>query len=211
MNVEHTVGLILAGGEGRRLEPGKGWLTVGGVPIITRVLTALAPVADEIVVVGGVRVPQGTRAVPDDSPGAGPLAAICTGMNATPGDRYLVVACDMPFVTSSLFRLLLAACPDADAVVPVVGGRDQPLCAAYARGCLGAITETLAAGGTRVADFYARIRLYRLPETALAGIGPPAILFANVNTAEDLALAEKIALDQAALDWPREGPTASPA
>ncbi len=194
MSEADIVGLVLAGGQGRRLRREKGWHEVGGIPMIERVLDAVAAVVGEVVVVGGERAPAGARFVADDSPGAGPLAAIYTGMKAASADVYLVVACDMPFITSELLRHLLVASRGFDAVVPVIGGRDQPLCAAYTCACLPAIVEALAAGGTRVADFFPKVRVCRLDEAEVEQFGPPEVLFFNVNTPEQLARAEQIAL-----------------
>ena len=188
------VGLVLAGGQSRRLRREKSWRKVGGVPMIERVLAAVAAVVGEVIVVGGERAPAGARLVADDSPGAGPLAAIYTGMKAASADVYLVAACDMPFVTSELLRHLLVASRGFDAVVPVVGGRDQPLCAAYTHACLPAIVEALATGGGRVADFFPKVRLRRLDEAAVEQFGPPEVLFFNVNTPEELTRAQQIAL-----------------
>ncbi len=194
MSAFDVVGLVVAGGQGRRLRREKGWHEVGGIPMIERVRAALTAVADEVVVVGGERAPAGVHLVADDRPGAGPLAAICTGMNTALADLYLVVACDMPFVNRELLRHLVVASRGFDVVVPVVGGRDQPLCAADACACLPAIVEALAAGDARVADLFPRVRVRRLDETELGQFGPPEVLFFNVNTPEELARAEQIAL-----------------
>ena len=195
MAESRIAGLVLAGGEGRRLSPDKGWREVQGVPIISRVLAAVASVADETFVVGSATLPPDAqvRVVPDEMPGAGPLAAIYTGMKAISADYYLVVAWDMPFLTAGLLRYLVAACGGFDALVPVVGGREQPLCAVYARSCLRAISDALAQGCRRVADFYPRVHLWRLAEEEVAHFGRPEVLFFNVNTPEDLELARRMA------------------
>lgn len=193
MNSNRVVGLLLAGGQGRRLQHEKSRIRVGEVPMIDRVLSRLAPATDEIIVVGGRQAPEGIRLVPDDSPGAGPLAAIHTGISAIRAAQYLVVACDMPFITTGLLRYLLAVSGGCDAVVPVVSGLDQTLCAAYRRACLPAIARALDAGGKRVTDFFAQVCVCRLTEDELEQFGPPEILLFNVNTAEDLAQARQIA------------------
>ncbi len=193
MNAESVVGLVLAGGAGRRLNKHKGLQLVGGIPIAERVLAALTPVADEVVLVGDAAVPGGLRQIADEQPGAGPLAAIHTGMAAATADIYLVVAWDMPFVTTALFRHLLAAAVDSDAVVPVVGGQQHPLCAAYRRGCLPAISDAMAAGECRVISFFSEIRVRELQDDDLVQLGALDMLLFNVNTLEDLAQAERIA------------------
>ncbi len=178
--------------------------------MISRVLAAVAPAADETIIVGGPQAPPGLRLVPDDKADAGPLAAIRTGMHAARGDVYLVVACDMPFVTTELFRHLFSAACDCDAVVPVVGERDQPLCAAYTRACLPAITAALAAGSARVADFFPKVRLRRLSEAQLVAFGSPGVLFFNVNNPRNLLLAQQMAeADLSSTPTPERRPTSS--
>jgi len=189
-----VAGLVLAGGQGRRLSPDKGWREVAGVPIVSRVLAALTAVADEAIIIGDAGPPDlGLPVIPDETPGAGPLAAILTGMKAVRANYYLVVAWDMPFLTAGLLRYLVAACEGFDAVVPVVGGRGQPLCAVYARSCLRAINEAVTHGSGRVADFYPHVHLWRLAEGEVAHFGRPEALFFNVNTPADLELAQRIA------------------
>ncbi len=161
--------------------------------MISRLLAALVPVADETIIVGGPQAPAGVRLVPDEKTDGGPLAAIHTGMKAARADVYLVVACDMPFITTGLLGYLLSATCDFDAVIPVVGERDQPLCAAYSRACLPAIAQALAAGSARVADFFPKVRLRRVSEAQLVAFGSPDVLFFNVNSSRELALAQQMA------------------
>ncbi len=198
MTGEYAIGLVLAGGSSRRLGQEKGSMSVGGRPMLSRVFDAVTPVVDEMILVGGPAAPTGIRLAPDDEPGAGPLAAIRTGMQAALAELYLVVACDMPFVNSELLRHLLVSARDFDAAVPFVAGRDQTLCAVYSRSCLSAIVEALAAGHRRVADFFPAVSVCRLEEAELTRFGPPEVLFFNVNTPEQLVLAEQMAR---ALRW----------
>ncbi len=187
-----VVGLILAGGESRRLRPDKCWCEIAGVPMIVRVSQVVAPVVNETLVVGGTQAPTGTRLVPDDDLGAGPLAAIATGMRATEAALYLVVSCDIPLVTSALLRYLLDNADDGDAVVPIIAGGREPLCAVYARQCLPAINQALASGRRRVDSFFADVQVRWVGETELARFGSPERLFFNVNTPDDLVRAQQM-------------------
>lgn len=195
MNSRHVVGVVLAGGQGRRLRKDKCQQLIGGVPIINRVLAAVTEVVDETILVGDCPPPPESdlRLVPDERPGAGPLQAIHTGMKAVPTALYLVVACDMPFVTADLFQHLVAASHGFQAVVPHLVGRDQPLCAVYARSCLPTIEQVLKEDeNARVAAFFPRINLRRVTEAELAALGPPELLFFNVNAPEDLQRAQRL-------------------
>ena len=81
---------------------------------------------------------------------------------------------------------------DADVVVPESDSRRgiEPLCAFYGPACVAAIERRIASGDRRVIGFYDDVRVVRLPATAVAQFGDPALLFMNVNTPEERVLAE---------------------
>ena len=174
------------------MQPDKCWWQVDGIPMIVRVGRAGAPVVDEPLVGGGRQAPERTQLVPDEDPGAGPLAAIAAGMRAAPADLYLVASCDIPLVTSELLQYLVDNAGDGDAVVPVVAAGREPLCAVYARRCLPAINRALNSGQRRVDSFYGDVQVRWVGETELAKFGSPERLFFNVNTPDDLAQARQM-------------------
>ena len=192
MSEQHVIGLILAGGGSRRVQPDKCWRQVDGIPMIGRGVRAVAPVVDETLVVGGSQAPERTQLVPDEDSGAGPLAAIAAGMRAAPADLYLVASCDIPLVTSELLQYLVDSAGDGDAVVPVVAAGREPLCAVYARRCLPAINRALASGRRRVDSFYGDVQVRWVGETELSQFGSPERLFFNVNTPDDLAQVQQM-------------------
>ncbi len=92
---------------------------------------------------------SGLPAVADEQPGAGPLAAVATGWAALRRIGHhgpaLVVATDLPLLTGAALRLL-AGWPGEGSVVPVVGGRAQPVCARWSAGALARAAGLVAAG-----------------------------------------------------------------
>jgi molybdopterin-guanine dinucleotide biosynthesis protein A len=182
---------ILAGGRGRRLGGvHKGLLTVGGRSILERQLEALAPwVAERCIVAGdlspyaAVASAHGALLVPDRAPGQGPLAGLEAALGAGGGDALLVFACDLPFLDAELIRALRDA-PDAEAVVPRIAGRAQPLAARYARAILPKVQARLARGALRLSELVDELAVVWLD---LAD-APPG--FFNVNTPADLERAE---------------------
>lgn len=130
--------MVLAGGAARRMGGvAKPLLPVGGVPMLRRVLGAVAD-ARPLVVVGppelAAELPPGALLTREDPPGGGPVAAIAAGAAGLPSavdaDRVLVVAADLPFLTRDAVAALLAV--DADVVMFTdADGRRQHLCAAW--------------------------------------------------------------------------------
>ncbi|MEV5122807.1 DUF6457 domain-containing protein [Streptomyces decoyicus] len=102
--------IVLAGGAARRLGGAdKPSLSVGGRPLLDRVLAACPDAA--ITVVVGPRRPA-TRAVVhalEDPPGGGPLAALDAGLRHTTAPTVLVLSADLPFLTAATVRSLLEA------------------------------------------------------------------------------------------------------
>ena len=194
-------GVILAGGAASRYggRP-KGLEQVGGRRVIDRVADALADAADELLLIAND--PEAQAWLPH-VPLAGDVRAGCGslgGIHAAivrAGQPVLVVAWDMPFVPAGLLRALREAGARADAVLPESGSRRglEPLCAYYSTACIPAIERRLDASDMRVVSFFDDVRVERLPAPQVRRFGDPEILFMNVNTPDDLALAERHASD----------------
>lgn len=121
--------ILLSGGASRRMGQDKSQLIVNGRTLAVRTAALLSNVVTLAIEVGpGVSGLPSTLEAP---PRSGPLVAIAQGCSVLhhlghTGDA-LVVACDLPFLSEELLRLL-AEWDAAGSVVPVVGGRPQPLC-----------------------------------------------------------------------------------
>jgi molybdopterin-guanine dinucleotide biosynthesis protein A len=189
-------GVILAGGAASRYDgKPKGLERVADQRIIDRVASALSAVCERVMLVAnaldaGEWLP-GMRVERDVLTDQGSLGGLHAALHHAQTD-VLVVAWDMPFVSAPLLSRLVAAGADADAVVPESDSKRgvEPMCAWYSIRCLEPITRRLAAGDRRVISFFDDLRVARLPAAEVATFGEPAILFMNVNTPADLALAE---------------------
>ena len=111
-----TLGLVLAGGQARRMGGGdKALISIGGQPILARVLARLKPDCTRIVLNANgdpLRFASfGLPVVPDSVPGfAGPLAGILAGLdwaaaNAPGIDWMASVPGDCPFLPADLVGL----------------------------------------------------------------------------------------------------------
>jgi molybdopterin-guanine dinucleotide biosynthesis protein A len=192
----HASGIILAGGRSQRLGRDKALETVGGQPLVRRVIDRISQVTEEIVVVvaeqsqaDGLPLTAEHRVALDRYPGGGALGGIFTGLAAAQHQWGIAVACDMPFLNLGLLRRLLCLRHGADAVVPMLRGWPEPTHAIYSKSCLPFMEERLLAGDPKISRFYDRVRVAYLPEEEIAAVDPDFLSFFNVNTAEDLARA----------------------
>jgi molybdopterin-guanine dinucleotide biosynthesis protein A len=196
MSGQRCVGVLLAGGAARRFRGmPKGLALVDGLRIADRVLAALRGATDaQVVVANDARAAQwfpGMRIVADTEEGVGPLHGLRTALAAAAGDPVLVVAWDMPFVTTALLAALrVEGEAGATAVMPVGGDprHADPLCAYYGAAALGTCERLLAAGERRAGALHEALEGARtLTGAALETLGDPARLLFSVDTLEDLA------------------------
>jgi molybdopterin-guanine dinucleotide biosynthesis protein A len=204
MSEPRVTGVILAGGAASRYGGNpKGLERVAGRRIIDRVANALGETSDALLLVANdphaASWLPGVRVEPDVRPGLGSLGGIHAAL-VRAGGPVLVVAWDMPFVSASLLGELREIARGADAAVPESGSRRgvEPMCAYYDVACLAAIERRLAADDRRVVSFFDDVRVARLPAERVALHGDPSVLFMNVNSPEELLLAEAHAATLAA-------------
>ena len=127
--MRQMAGVLLTGGASSRMGTDKARLVVNGETLAARAARVLAAVCDPVIEVGqGI---TGLPAIQEDPAGAGPLVALAAGVGALGSPRAVVLlACDLPFVTPALLRLLVEW-PGTGTVIPVVEGRHQYACARY--------------------------------------------------------------------------------
>lgn len=187
-----VTGVVLAGGQSRRMGRDKALLELSGETLLARSLRVLAPLSDDLLVVGrdpGESALPGVRAVPDDEPGLGPLGGLATALRHLRTDRALVVACDLPLLQPDLLRHLLALAhahaAAADAIVPRTAKGAEPLHAVYAAACLPAVEACLGAGERAVFALLGRLRTRYLEPPEWQRYDPEGLSFLNVNTPDD--------------------------
>lgn len=141
------IGVVLAGGESKRMGTDKATFPVAGRPMLDWVTDAVGHVCDEVVVVGRDHV-AGFRALSDPGePHRGPLAGLLAALHAFPGRHLLVVSVDQPWVRPETLRRL-ADVAGSLAVIPVDAGIRQTTCAVYPPGLVHQAESELAGGGS---------------------------------------------------------------
>ena len=185
-----TIGaFILAGGESSRMGRDKALLEIDGVPMIVRTTRLVEGITGQTTIVGEAESYQrlGLRAIRDDWPHAGPLGAIATALRASECAWNLVVACDLPYLTSDWLEFLIErGCKsNADAVLPMNTGGPEPLCAMYAKSCEAAVWLALDRGVRKVTEGLAHLRVEYLEQSEWKAFDSDGLLFKNMNSPED--------------------------
>jgi len=194
-----VTGVIQAGGRSTRMGGrAKALLELGGRRIIERVLAALAPAVDDVLLVTNTPELYAFLELPmvaDVYPDHGSLGGIYSGLQAAPGQAALTVACDMPFLHPDVVKLVAARAGEGDVVIPRVGPQLETMHAAYGKACLPHIAERLVAGQLKIVDFFARVRVVEIAEADVARFRDPRVAFMNVNTPDELERARALATE----------------
>jgi molybdenum cofactor guanylyltransferase len=190
-----VTGVVQAGGKSTRMggQP-KALIPLGGRSIVERVVAALAPVVDDLLIV--TNTPElyaflGLPMVADVYPDHGSLGGIYSGLRAA-GQIAFTVACDMPFLHPEIIRLVVARAGEGDVVIPRVGEQLETMHAAYGKACLPPIEERLRAGRLKIVGFFDRVRVVEIGEAEVARFRDPAVAFMNVNTPDELERARAL-------------------
>jgi len=180
-----ALGAVLAGGHGSRLGGAKAMADLGGRPLISYPLAALAAAGLESFVVA--KPSSALRDLPvevvtEPEEPRHPLAGIVAALRRA-GRPLVVLGCDFPFVPPALLRALADA-PEP-LVVPAPGGEVQPLVARWSPALLPRLQEALAREEA-LRRVGASLSPRLLADADLAPYGDPARAFFNVNTPADL-------------------------
>jgi molybdopterin-guanine dinucleotide biosynthesis protein A len=130
------IGVILAGGAGRRIGGSKAIVHLRGKPLICYPLEALQQALPDVVIVAkpSTELPSlaGVTIWIEPEAPAHPLLGIMHALILAEGRPILVCASDLPFVTARTIHEIAVADPrGAPAVVASAGGNVQPLLGCY--------------------------------------------------------------------------------
>lgn len=168
------LGAVLTGGRSSRFGSDKAMAMLGGLPLVERAASVLAPHVGEVVTVGGPPR-DGLAHVPDrPAPDLGPLGGLAGALahaEACGFDAVLTIACDTPAVSPDLLQALLRRGPSFCEDAPTLGYWPADLS--------GDLLAWLSGDGDRSIRRWARA-MGALP---IRAEGPVP----NVNTPDDLA------------------------
>jgi molybdenum cofactor guanylyltransferase len=180
------IGVILAGGGGRRIGGSKAIVKLRGRPLITYPLAVVQAVLGDVAVVAkpDTELPSlpGVTVWIEPSRPQHPIVGIAHALALAGGRPVFVVAADMPFLTPAVVEQLAFADPgEAPAALATQAGRLHPLLGCYQPQAAAPLAQSLAGGQSDVALGAAVLAL----DPRLIEIDDTEALF-NVNAPEDL-------------------------
>lgn len=184
---DDITGVILVGGKSSRMGRDKAMLPLSGKPLIDKVLDTLRTCLHRIILVGDR--PErfegyGLTVYPDIFTGSA-LGGLYSGLVNAETSYIFVSACDLPFASPSILRLILSRGEGYDAVVPLNGSYPEPLFALYHKNCLGPMKKLLDERNYRIYDYYPQVRIRFVTSEELASVDESGKAFLNINTLEE--------------------------
>jgi len=188
-----TAGLLLTGGQSRRLGTDKSQVRRDGETLAARGARVLRAVCTPVLELGPGT--SGLDAIREDPPGTGPLAALAAGaaeLRTRGADApAILLAVDLPFVEPPLLELLAGTDAGDGIVVPVAGGVRQPTCALYSRAALRRAEELVVEGERALQALLGSSPVIEVAPAEWRAVAPSHALD-DLDTPEDV---ERLGLD----------------
>jgi molybdopterin-guanine dinucleotide biosynthesis protein A len=177
------VGLILAGGPGRRIGGNKASVALHGEPLLRYALAAMSEVLHDIAIIAKpeTELPrlEGAMVWLEPERPVHPLLGVCEALTLAGGRSVLVCPADMPFITPHLLSALASTSSEgAAAVLASAHGVACPLVGRYMPAAAPALTRAVEG--------------HLAPEEAAAALAPKLVeveeelVLFDVNTPDDL-------------------------
>jgi molybdenum cofactor guanylyltransferase len=191
--MKDVTGLILAGGQGRRMgSVDKGLVAFRGKPMVAHVIERFAPQVAELLINANRNVEQyaafGYPVIADEIEGyAGPLAGLERGLAHAKHSLIAIAPCDSPFLPKDLVARLHEALTRNAATLAVAktGEQPHPVFCLVKREVHAHLRAFLDTGGRKIDAWYASLNVVEVSFDDEEGA------FGNINTPQELKTFEE--------------------
>ena len=186
---------ILAGGKSTRMGRDKAFVEFEGETLLARMLGMARSMTVDVRIVGDAKkFASFASAVEDIFQDRGPLGGIHAALRSSQTDLNLMLAVDMPFVSSAFLRYLIGQARSELGSCGDHSPHRRRLAAPVRRlppGIADAAETALLAGQNKIDLLYTAIKTRVIEEGELKGDGFSLDLFRNLNTPEELEAGQR--------------------
>ncbi len=188
---------ILAGGKSSRMQSDKAFLDFGGRPFVSEIADEALKASQKVLVVIGKKdraafesaLPKGVDVENDSYDVESPLGGMLTAFEILGTGYTVVLACDTPFMTAGIMRLMHDSAVSHSAAVPRwESGKVEPLCAGYeVQEAAVATGKALRSGERNCRSMISLLSdVNYVPVSRLRALDPSLRSLVNINTPLDL-------------------------
>jgi molybdopterin-guanine dinucleotide biosynthesis protein A len=190
--MESVGGIVLCGGQSKRMGRAKAWLPFGAELMLPRVVRRLGEAVGPIVVVAAPEqeVPPlapDVAVVRDEERGRGPLQGLAAGLDALAErcEAAYLSSCDVPFLRPAFVRRLVELLGEHSICVVRAGGYHHPLAAVYRLEVAASVRRLLAEDRLRPFFLFETVPTRVVEPAELADVDATLQTLRNLNTPED--------------------------
>ncbi len=196
----NSAGIILCGGQSKRMGQPKAWLPFLGERMLPRVVRLLGQVVAPLVVVAAPDqelppLPAEVTVVRDEEKGWGPLMGLAVGLKALQGqaEAAFLSSCDVPLLQPAFVARMIELRVHHAVCVPRVGDRFHPLAAVYRLDVLAEVQRLLHEQRLRPVFLFETVPTRIVTADELADVDPDLQSLCNLNTPEEYQAALRFA------------------
>jgi molybdopterin-guanine dinucleotide biosynthesis protein A len=189
-------GIVLCGGQSRRMGSAKAMLPFGSETLLQRVVRLLSEAVRPITVVAAVgqelpTLPNDVLLVRDSVSDLGPLQGLADGLESLVGhaEAAFVASCDAPFLRPAFVERMIELLGESEACVMRTDGLFHPLAAVYRLTVLPTIRRLLTENRRRMQLFFDEVPTRIVAAEEMASVDAALKSLWNLNTPEDYAAA----------------------
>ena len=192
-NLQNITGIVLSGGQSKRMGREKGLIPLLGKPLIAYSIHVLEKTCSEVIISANQEDYKafGFPVINDEMAGIGPAGGILSCLKASRTEGNFILSCDMPLVSTDLVRYILERRGNAGVTVPLHNGYPEPLCGFYSKAIIPEFRNRIKNGVYKIQDILEKLNVSFLEIEPALGFYHPG-LFENVNTQYDLKRIEAI-------------------
>ncbi|WP_406683487.1 molybdenum cofactor guanylyltransferase [Seonamhaeicola sp. MEBiC1930] len=190
INKKDITGIILAGGKSSRMGSDKGFIKLKHKSFVEYSIKALKSLVNDILIVSDNADYDffGYKRIEDKIKGAGPVAGIYSGLNASETENNLILSCDIPLIKTSILKKLIDNTDDDSEIIQIESnGKTMPLIALYKKQCAPRFLEALHNDERRLRRV---INTMKTKNVVLTAEEQDTTM--NVNTKEELKTIESV-------------------
>ncbi len=194
-------GVILAGGLNSRFSgSNKAFIRVGKKRIIDHIYNVFTELFEEIILIANDPIQYlewDCIITTDIFQIRSSLTGIHAGLFYTSNPFVFFAACDTPFLKKELVETIIGSIETrSDVIIPETSAGLEPLCAVYSKQCLKPVEQQLIDNKLKIQGLFNKIKVKKISETILREKDAELVSFFNINTPDDLDIAEEMFVSQ---------------
>ena len=179
-------GIILAGGQSKRMGQDKGLVKYKGKLLVEYAIDLLTPFCESVVI--SANNPKyetfGLPVIHDEKKNIGPVGGLLASLSKSKYDYNIVLSCDMPFLNSAAVDLLIKNTKEASCYIPVHNKGIEPLFGIYNRSFIHTLSDAANNGNYKLMSTLNNSETIYVDFNSLIKKNPR--LFDNFNHISDL-------------------------